>query len=160
MDPNATLKLMLETAAEILRLEDDYAGDHDVELTRLAGVLAQAVTDFNEWFTKDGSQAGPFQIVPSAEPIEEPTELKYWGHGIRFFLASEEDGDEMTAATLEYYVRHEQSFSPFIDETIDEAGSHSPVELWSDVILPAINDGRIEVTEWGATLDPPFILPS
>lgn len=159
MDPNAALTTAREAVVNIN--SSDTAG----ALALAAAKLADSFEALDGWLTASGFLPDawvPQPIQPDiADAVEVPTELRYWGQGIRFFLASDPDiAEEMTASTLAFCVRHDMAFSPFEGETIEEVGSHSRAELWSDVILPAINDGRIEVTEWGATLTPPFVLPS
>jgi hypothetical protein len=88
--------------------------------------------------------------IPTAESLEH---FQPWGHGARFFLRSDGDeGDEMSYDALKFVVRNSEEFAFPDGETIEEASSHSNAELWSDVILPAIADGRIQVTVWGEPL--------
>lgn len=71
------------------------------------------------------------------------------GQGIRYFFANDESEEEMTYSTLSYCVRNDPEYGFADDDTIAEASSHSDAELWSDVIVPAILDGRIERAVWG-----------
>lgn len=88
--------------------------------------------------------------VPTAEALEH---FKPYGYGVRFFLRSEgDDADEMTYEALCFDVRNSPEFAFDDGDTIEDAGSHSNAELWSDVILPAIEDGRIQAAVWGEPL--------
>lgn len=88
--------------------------------------------------------------IPTANALEH---FKPYGHGARFFLRSEgDDADEMTYDTLVHVVRTSAEFAFEDGDTIEEASSHSPAELLSDVILPAIADGRIQAAVWGEPL--------
>jgi hypothetical protein len=61
--------------------------------------------------------------------------------GVRFFFRDDVDlDDEMTYSVLQFCVRNSDAF--------DTEGC-SDAELWSDVIVKAIVDGRIEYAVWG-----------
>jgi hypothetical protein len=88
--------------------------------------------------------------VPSAEAL---STLRPRGHGVRFFFAAEgANAEEMSADTLEFCVRHMWEYGFLDGDSIADAGSHSDAELWSDVIIPAIERGEIEVEVWGEPL--------
>ena len=71
------------------------------------------------------------------------------GYGVRFFFTDDENEEEMTYKTLAYAVRTDPAYGFADGTTLEEASSHSDAELWSDVIVPAIIEGRIEHTVWG-----------
>lgn len=92
----------------------------------------------------------PRQPIPSPESLRD---FKHWGHGVRFwFVAEGNNAEEMTADSLAYCVRHMWEYGFLDGDSIADASSHSDGELWSDVIIPAIERGEIEVTVWGEPL--------
>lgn len=80
--------------------------------------------------------------TPHTFTYEEANALSTQLHrsGVRFFLRDDTDHEEMTYPTLEHCVRHGDDF---------DTDGYSDAELWSDVIAPAIVDGRIEYAVWG-----------
>lgn len=91
-------------------------------------------------------------------PLQVPSEdslatLMSRGHGVRFWFRDEgENAEEMQYDTLAFCVRNLPQYGFADGDTIADASSHSPAELWWDVILPAIRRGEIEVTVWGDPL--------
>ncbi len=71
-------------------------------------------------------------------------DLPRHAQGVRFFsnvpTIWHDPEDEMTARTLEFCVR---------DHLGDDAEGYSDAELWADVIVPMIADGRIDHAVWG-----------
>jgi hypothetical protein len=88
--------------------------------------------------------------APSAESL---AHFRPHGHGARFWFPGEgRNAEEMSASTLEFCVRNMWEYGFADGDTIADASSHSDAELWSDVIIPAIERGEIEVTVWGEPL--------
>lgn len=85
--------------------------------------------------------------TPHRFTVEEAMNLSVTAQGVRFFFPN--DDEEMTYRTLEHCVRTDPRFGFDDGSTIEENDSHSDAELWSDVIVPAIVDGRIEYAVWG-----------
>lgn len=92
----------------------------------------------------------PRNPLPSAEAMRH---FMPYGHGGPFWLTAEgRNAKNMSATTLEYWVRHMAEYA-FLDGTsIADASSHSNAELWSDVIIPAIERGEIQTSVWGQPL--------
>lgn len=92
----------------------------------------------------------PRQPIPSPEVLRD---FKWWDFGVEFFFTAEGYAAEpMSSGVLEHCVRNMPEYGFADGDTIAEAGSHSHAELWTDVILPAIERGEIEVTVGGEPL--------
>lgn len=94
----------------------------------------------------------PNNNIPYTNPI--PTDdlhsFPRSGQGVRFLFKEDEDlDDEMTWQVLAYCVRTDERYAFADGDTIEEASSHTDQELWTDVVVPAIERGDIEVYVWG-----------
>lgn len=98
----------------------------------------------------EATNSGPFTPIPHVFTYGEAMDIDRFGQGVRFFFPEDEEfDDEMSYRSLEYRVRTDARFGFDGADTIEETGSHDDAELWSDVIVPAIVDGRIEYAVWG-----------
>lgn len=101
-------------------------------------------------FLSTACGTSPRQPLPTLEAL---AHFKPWAPGVEFWPAAQgHNAEPMSYETLAYWVRHADEYAFADGETIAEASSHSDAELWSDVILPAIERGEIEVTVWGEPL--------
>jgi hypothetical protein len=89
-------------------------------------------------------------------PLPTPEALSTFlphGAGVEFWFAAEgRNAEPMSPETLAFCVREAREYGFADGDSIADAGSHSNAELWSDVILPAIERGEIYVTVWGEPL--------
>jgi hypothetical protein len=111
--------------------------------------MSEAVRKVSMFLSTVCGQA-PRNPLPSRESMRH---FMAHGHGGSFWFTScGANAVEMSADTLELWVRNLPEYGFADGDSIADACSHSSAELWSYVIIPAIERGEIQTNVWGLPL--------